>query len=60
MEGWYNYWTGTGMIYREQGLPMDIRKSNNNFKNGKLKYFNCKAYGYIAQDCKKLKKEKET
>ena len=39
---------------------MDIRKSNNNFKNGKLKCFNCKAYGHIAWDYKKPKKEKYT
>jgi len=30
---------------------MNIGKSNNNFKNGKPKYFNCKKYGYIAKEC---------
>ena len=39
---------------------MEIRKSNNNFKDGKLKCFNCKIYEHIARDYKKLKKEKDT
>ena len=38
---------------------MDIRKSNNNFKDGKPKYFNYNKYGHIAKKCWK-KKEKET
>jgi len=38
---------------------MNIRKSNDNFKDGKPKYFNCNKYGYIAKECWK-KKEKET
>ena len=32
----YDYKTGTGTTYREQGQPMDIRKSNGNFKDKKL------------------------
>jgi len=47
-------------IYREQGLLMEIGKSNENFKDGKLKYFNCKIYEHIVRDCKKSKKEKNT
>ena len=39
---------------------MDIRKSNNNFKNGKLKYFNCNKYRHIAKECRFKKKEQET
>ena len=37
---------------------MDIRKSNDNFKDGKPKCFNCNKYRYIAKECWK-KKEKE-
>ena len=60
IEGRDNYRTETEMIYREQGLPMDIGKSKDNFKNRKPKYFNCKIYRYIAKDCKKPKKERDT
>ena len=35
-------------------------KSNENFKDGKPKYFNCEIYKHIAKNCKKLKKEKDT
>ena len=45
------------MTYKGQGQPIDIRKSNNNFKNGKPKYFNCNKYGHIAKECKSKKKE---
>jgi len=38
---------------------MDIGKSNNNFKDRKLKCFNCNKYGHMAKECWK-KKEKET
>jgi len=38
---------------------MDIGKSNDNFKDRKLKCFNCNKYGYMAKKCWK-KKEKET
>jgi len=47
------------MTYSEQGQSMDIGKSNNNFKDGKPKCFNCNKYGYMAKECWK-KKEKET
>jgi len=30
---------------------MDIRKSNENFKDGKLKYFNYNKYKHIAKKC---------
>ena len=39
---------------------MDIRKSNNNFKDRKLKYFNCNKYRHIAKECRSKKKEQET
>ena len=47
------------MTYRGQGQPIDIGKFNDNFKDGKLKCFNCNEYGYMAKECQK-KKEKET
>jgi len=38
---------------------MDIRKSNDNFKDRKPKCFNCNKYGHMTKECWK-KKEKET
>jgi len=46
-----NYKTGTGINYRGQEQPMDIGKSNNNFKDGKPKCFNCNKYRHIAKKC---------
>jgi len=46
------------MTYSGQGQPMDIGKSNDNFKDGKLKCFNCNKYSHMAKECWK-KKEKE-
>ena len=54
----YDYKTGTGTTYREQGQPMDIRKSNGNFKDKKLQCFNCNKYKHMAKKCWK-KKEKD-
>ena len=42
---------GTEITYREQGQPIDIRKSNNNFKDGKPKCFNYNKYRYMAKEC---------
>ena len=30
---------------------MDIGRTNDNFKDGKSKCFNCNKYGHIARDC---------
>ena len=57
-EGQNNYKTGTVMTYRGQEQPMDIRKSNDNFKDGKSKSFNCNKYSHMTKECWK-KKEKE-
>ena len=46
------------MTYSGQEQTMDIGKSNDNFKDGKPKYFNCNKYGHMAKECWK-KKEKE-
>jgi len=51
MERRHNYKTGTGTIYGERGQPIDIGKSNDNFKDGKLKCFNCNKYSHIAKEC---------
>ena len=60
MEGLHNYKTGTGTTYSSRGQPMDIGKSNNNFKDGKPKCFNYNKYGYIAKEYQSEKKERET
>ena len=36
---------------------MDIRKSNDNFKDRKPKCFNCNKYGHIMKKCQSKKKE---
>ena len=60
MEEQYDYKTGTGTTYGGQGQPMNIGKSNNNFKDGKPKCFNCNKYRYMAKECQSKKKEYET
>ena len=59
-EGRQDYKTATGMTYGGRGQPMDIGKSNDNFKDGKLKCFNCNKYGHMAKECRAEKKEWET
>ena len=49
-EGQHDYKMSTGTIYRGRGQPMDIGKSNNNFKDGKPKCFNCNKYGHMAKE----------
>ena len=39
---------------------MNIGRSNENFKNGKSKYFNCNKYGHMTKECRAKKKEQET
>ena len=58
-EGRHDYKTGTGTTYGGRGQPMDIRKSNDNFKDGKPKCFNCNKYGHMAKECQSEKKERE-
>jgi len=56
-EGRHNYKTSTGITYGERGQPMDIGKSNDNFKDKKPKCFNCNKYGHMAKECRLEKKE---
>jgi len=56
----HDYKTSTGTTYRGRGQPMDIGKSNENFKDGKPKCFNCNKYGHMAKECQSEKKEQET
>ena len=59
-EGHHNYKTGTGTTYGGRGQPIDIGKSNDNYKDGKPKCFNCNKYGHMAKECQAEKKECET
>ena len=59
-EGRHDYKTGTGTTYGGRGQPMDIGKSNDNFKDGKPKCFNCNKYRHMAKECRSEKKEQET
>ena len=60
IEGHHNYKTSTGITYGGRGQPMDIGKSNDNFKDGKLKCFNCNKYEHMAKEYRLKKKEHET
>ena len=59
-EGQHDYKTSTGTTYRGRGQPMDIGKSNENFKDRKPKCFNCNKYGHMAKECRSEKREQET
>jgi len=58
-EGRHDYKMGTGITYGGRGQPMDIGKSNNNFKDEKPKCFNCNKYGHMTKECQSEKKERE-
>ena len=60
MEGCHDYRTGIRTTYGGRGQPMDIGKSNDNFKDGKPKCFNCNKYGHMAKECRAEKKQRET
>ena len=57
IEGYHDYKTSTGTTYGGRGQPIDIGKSNDNFKDGKPKCFNCNIYRHMAKDCRGKKKE---
>ena len=50
-ERYHDYKTGTRTTYGGQGQPMDIEKSNDNFKDRKPKCFNCNKYRHMAKKC---------
>ena len=47
----HDYKTSTGTTYGGRGQPMDIGRSNNNFKDRKPKCFNCNKYRHMVKDC---------
>jgi len=49
-EGRHDYKTSMGITYGGKGQPMDIGKSNDNFKDGKPKCFNCNKYRHMAKE----------
>ena len=53
----HNYKMSMGIIYGGKGQPMDIGKSNDNFKDGKPKYFNYNKYRHMAKECRSEKKK---
>ena len=59
-EGCHDYKTSTRTTYGGRGQLMEIRKSNNNFKDGKPKCFNCNKYRYMAKKFQSKKKEWKT
>ena len=42
---------GTETTYEGRRQPMDIGKSNDNFKDRKSKCFNYNKYGHITKEC---------
>jgi len=56
-EGCHDYKTSTGTTYSGRKQPMDIGRSNKNFKDGKPKCFNCNKYKHMAKECQVKKKE---
>ena len=50
-EGQQEYKTATGITYGGRGQPIDIGKSNDNFKDRKLKCFNCNKYRHMVNEC---------
>jgi len=57
MEGCHNYKTSTGITYGGREQLIDIGRSNDNFKDRKLKCFNCNKYRHMEKDCRGKKKE---
>ena len=56
-----DYKTGSGIIYREKGLSINIGKAKDNYnKEGKFRCFNCNIHKHMSKDCWKLKKERKT
>jgi len=61
MKSQHDYKTGTGIIFGERKILIDIGKSRTNFdENRKPRCFNCNLYKHIARECRRPKKERET
>ena len=56
-EGCHDYKMSTETTYGGRGQLMDIWRSNDNFKDGKPKCFNCNKYRHITRDYRRKKKE---
>ena len=56
-EGCHDYKMSTETTYGGRGQLMDIWRSNDNFKDGKPKCFNCNKYRHIIRDYRGKKKE---
>ena len=50
-EGRQDYKTSTGTTFGGRGQPMNIGKSNENFKDRKPKCFNCNKYRHMTKEC---------
>ena len=59
-EGRHDYKISTRTTCGGRGQPMNIGKSNKNFKDKKPKCFNCNKYSHMAKECRSEKKEQET
>jgi len=59
-KGRYDYKTSTRTTYGEQGQPMNIRKSNDNFKDGKPKCFKYDKKEHIAKTNTTITEMEET
>ena len=55
-----DYKTDTRTTYGGRRQPMDIGKTNDNFKDRKPKCFNCNKYRHMAKECQAEKKEQDT
>ena len=58
-KGHHDYKISTRVTYSRQGQPIDIGRSNENFKDEKLKCFNYNKYEHMAKKCWAKKKEWE-
>jgi len=59
-EGCHDYKMSTRVTYGGQEQLMDIGRSNDNFKDGKPKCFNCNKYRHMVKECWTKKKKRET
>ena len=58
-KGQHDYKTSTETTYKGRGQTMNIGKFNKNFRDGKLKCFNCNKYRHMAKECRLKKEDKQ-